>query len=398
MDSAMKEHTAMGASVRPGVLFKEVRTLKAVGYAKERVANELAARGLDALVLTSPENIAYATGYPAYAHARNPILFSLRSVYQPGVVIDARGDRRLAAWGFSTLDVDLDAEQVATFDRPEEVVPRILQLASGFRKLAVEPNCPVILADALRELPGVDVSTEAEEILLALRRCKTDAERELLGRAVEIAEEAVERVYSNLEVGSSRLEMIQLAKQSVIELGGDGVSHVTMSFGGANPEIGLDEVLEPGALVVVDVGAKLSGYTSDCRRYGFAGSVPEEVLASHAVTCEAVDRVASLMTPGASFGSLMAAGKEVFAQRGIDFLDSHVGHGIGMETEEEWIDDGPSAGKQIEEGMVVAIEMYAFAGSYGVIGNEETYEITAQGPRRLTKLDPLVRQIPGGES
>jgi len=108
--------------------------------------------------------------------------------------------------------------------------------------------------------------------------------------------------------------------------------------------------------------------------------------------------VASLMTPRASFGSLMAAGKEVFAQRGVDFLDSHVGHGIGMETEEEWIDDGPSAARQIEQGMVVAIEMYAFAGSYGVIGNEETYEITAEGPRRLTKLDASVRQIPGGES
>lgn len=394
----MSEHAAMGASLRPGVLFKEVRTLQAVGYSKERAANELAARGVDAMVLTSPENIAYATGYPAYAHARNPILFSLRSVYQPGVIIDARGDRHLAAWGFSTLDIDFDAEQVVTFDRPEEVVPKILQLASGFKTLAVEPSCPVILADALRALPGVKVNTEAGEILLALRRRKSNAERELLERAVEIAEGSVERVYRNLEVGSSRLEMLQLAKQSVIELGGDGVSHVTMSFGGANPEIGLDELLEPGALVVVDVGAKLAGYTSDCRRYGFAGSVPEEVLANHAVTCEAVDTVASLMKPGASFGSLMAAGKEIFAQRGVDFLDSHVGHGIGMETEEEWIDESSSAARQIEEGMVVAIEMYAFAGSYGVIGNEETYEITTQGPRRLTKLDPSVRRIPGGRS
>lgn len=60
-------------------------------------------------------------------------------------------------------------------------------------------------------------------------------ELELLRCSVEIAQGALERVVTSLCVGGSWLDAVRLAKSPMLDLGGDGVGHVTMSFGRANP-------------------------------------------------------------------------------------------------------------------------------------------------------------------
>jgi Xaa-Pro aminopeptidase len=108
---------------------------------------------------------------------------------------------------------------------------------------------------------------------------------------------------------------------------------------------------------------------------------------------DVVAEVASHMKPGVTFAELMRIGHEGFDRAGIAALSrfNHVGHGIGLETEEEWIDDNPD--QMIEENMVVAIEVYTMAGTYGQIGDEETYVIRADGPELLSLLPTHVREV-----
>ena len=378
---------------------------------------ELAARGLDraalaalmeredltAAIVTSPENVYYLTGYPTLPTSGNPILYALRNIFPFSVIVERDGTRHLLAWGFSLEDVDVDVEHVVAFndrrgalEAAAEVISKVLGSRQGrlAQRVGVEPFAPYEFVQHLQERVGHEgIVPAVDQVLLALRRRKSEAELVLLKRSLEIAEGAVQRVLAQLKIGTSRLEAIRWAKQAVLELGGDGVSHVTMSFGHANPEIAIDERLREGDLVVVDIGAKLDGYTSDCRRYGFAGEMPATLTGLHASMVGIVADVAAQMVPGTTYAELTRAAVQGFEKAGLPLLGrfTHVGHGIGIETEEEWIDD--DEGRVIDEGMVVAIELYTDAAPYGQIGDEETYIIGASGPERISLLETAVRRL-----
>jgi Xaa-Pro aminopeptidase len=382
-------------------MFAQHAELHSAGFDQARAGALLEKEGLAALVVTSPENVFYTTGYPTLPTSGNPILYSLRNVFPHAVVIGRSGDRHLLCWGFSLEDVSVDAEEVVAFnDRAEamrllgeQVAARAGEAGGASARVGIESSCPYEVAELLASLGPVELAG-ADPVLYALRRRKSAREIELLRRSVEVAEGALERVIASLRVGASRLDAIRLAKSSVLELGGDGVGHVTMSFGQANPEIAIDERLREGALAVVDVGAKLAGYTSDCRRYAYVGEkVPDVVLEQHAAMCAVVDEVAEAMRPGVSFAELTRLGRQGFSSRAIPLLGrfTHVGHGIGLVTEEEWIDDDES--RAIEEDMVVAIELYAAAGEHGSVGDEETYVIRSSGPERLSLLERSIRMV-----
>ncbi len=382
-------------------MFAQQAELHSAGLDQSRLVALLEKEDLAVLVATSPESVFYTTGYPTLPSSGNPILYSLRNVFPYSVVIGRGGDRHLVCWGFSLQDVSVDTEEVVAFkDRAEamrmlgeQVAACATDAGNGSARVGIESSCPYEVVQLLGSLGGVELAN-ADPVLRALRRRKSVREVELLQRSVKVAEGALERVIASLRTGGSRLDAIRLAKSSVLELGGDGVGHVTMSFGQANPEIAIDEPLRDGALAVVDVGAKFAGYTSDCRRYAYVGEkVPAVVLEQHAAMCGVVDEVAEAMRPGVSFAELMRIGRNGFASRGIPLLSrfTHVGHGIGLETEEEWIDDDES--RAIEEEMVVAIELYAAAGDYGSVGDEETYVIRPNGPERISLLDRSIRMV-----
>jgi Xaa-Pro dipeptidase len=384
-------------------MFDQIGHLTTQGLDLEALASALDRDNVDLAVVTSPENVFYLTGYPTLPTSGNPILYSLKNILPNCVVVERSGTRHLVCWGFSLQDVDIDVEDVVTFNSAQEAIEVLESLVSDILathdgspagRVSVESVAPIGLVRRLEQInPAPEVVASLDSLLGALRRRKSTSEIDLLRRSVEIAEGAIERVMGELRVGYSRLDAIRLAKSTVLELGGDGVGHVTMTFGHANPEIAIDERLREGDLVVIDVGAKLHGYTSDARRYAFVGEIPREVIDTHAAMVTVVADVAAHMHPGVTFAELMQFGRDGFEQAGISALGrfNHVGHGIGLETEEEWIDDDPE--RQIEAGMVVAIELYALATPYGQIGDEETYVIRPEGPELLSVLPTDVRQV-----
>ncbi|MBN8998700.1 MAG: M24 family metallopeptidase [Rhizobiales bacterium] len=99
------------------------------------------------------------------------------------------------------------------------------------------------------------------------------------------------------------------------------------------------------------------------------------------------------MTPGTSYQALMDLARSLYAREKVEPLPrfNHVGHNIGLETEERWIDDDPHA--VIETGMVINIELYSHASTGEQIGNEESYIIEETGPRRISRLPREIRAI-----
>jgi hypothetical protein len=78
---------------------------------------------------------------------------------------------------------------------------------------------------------------------------------------------------------------------------------------------------------------------------------------------------------------------------GIPLLDrfAHVGHNIGLETEEEW--RGDDAESVVKAGMAINIELYSQAPTDEMIGNEETYLIHDHGPERISVLPREIYRV-----
>jgi Xaa-Pro aminopeptidase len=89
----------------------------------------------------------------------------------------------------------------------------------------------------------------------------------------------------------------------------------------------------------------------------------------------------------------MDLANRLYREHGVAPLSrfNHVGHSIGIETEERWVDDDPNA--LVEAGMVINIELYTPEPSGGQIGNEETFVVGPSGSTRVSRLPRVIREI-----
>jgi len=352
----------------------------------------IAAEGLGALVLTSPESVYYTTGYPTLPTAGNPILFALRNRLPPFAIVSAAGEVALGCWGFSVEGVALTVDRVIAFNDLASAKEGLAAAIRGLGAIGIESTCPWFIGEIVREQVGGGRIALADHVVAGARLIKSAEEIERLARSLAIVERTVGELFGELAVGTSRVALMNRSKQMLLANGADGVGHVTFTFGTTNPEIALDEPFAPGSLAVLDLGAIVDGYCSDNRRYAFAGEVPDELRGLHETMVAIVDGVGAALVPGAPYRAIQDLTRELHREHGVPMMArfTHAGHNIGLETEEEWIVDDSDAA--IRRGMVINIELYATNADGHQIGDEETY-VVEDAPRRISQLPREIRSI-----
>lgn len=366
-----------------------------LGFSRERFAAAADEQGLAGVLLTSPENVFYSSGYTVLPSAGNPILYTLRSRLPSFVYVAGDGSVTLLCWGFSAEGVDFGADEIVRFDRYAEALEALEHVLRGrpAGRLGVESTCPRFVLQTIERAGRAGDVADADGLMAQLRLIKSPAEIAALRRSTELIEHTVAELYDLLEPGMSRLELMNEARRRMIANGATGISHITFSFAQQNPEFAIDEPLDPGRLATLDLGAIVDGYCSDNRRYAFAGEIPASLLERYERMVEIVDGVGAALVPGATYAEVYKRAGELCDERGIQLLGrkTHVGHHIGLETEEEWIDSDPS--KTIRPDMVINIELYSTAETGEQIGDEETYVIGSDGPERVTVLPREIHRV-----
>lgn len=150
-------------------------------------------------------------------------------------------------------------------------------------------------------------------------------------------------------------------------------------------------------LLTLDANFVLEGYNTDKTVTFWAGTVPDTVKRAFDCCMEIRDRTAERMRPGVRCDDLWrdalriahAAGyAENFMGIGPDRV-RFVGHGIGLQ-----VDEYPVMADRFDEhlatGMVLAIEPKIALPGCGMVGVEDTYEITTNAPVSLTGGNRLV--------
>ena len=374
----------------------EEPVFKPFGFDRNKLLHQMKVQDLSCIILTSPENVYYTTSFTVLPSSGNPILFTLRNRLPFFSFINRYGKVTLICWGFATDGVEFGVDEIIGFANFEEAVIILEKCLKAECKeddrLGVESSCPhYVLRSINRALDQVRLF-DVDAIMTQLRLIKSPVEIELIRKSTEIIETTMAELYDEVRVGMSRLELMKEAKSRLFKNGAMGISHVTFTFGRANPEIAIGEKLEPGQLVTLDLGGFYKGYASDNRRYMYTGEIPSTLLDHYNVMVEIVDVVGEALIPGSKYSDVFSTGVKQFKKYGLSpHQINHVGHNMGLETEEEWISDDPE--KVIMEGMVINIELYSQMSTGDYIGNEETYIIGASGPTRISRLPREIRVV-----
>lgn len=363
-------------------------SFKPVGLDHTRLVALMKDRGLDGILLSSPENVFYTTGYPCLPSSGNPIIYALRNQLPFFAYLGADGQTSLLCWGGAAMGIDYGCDDVRMSFTYEMALDDLTGLISEKLQpgctVAVESTLPYYAVRLVQEHAKAAEIRVADDVMHELRLIKSPGEIDRIRRSTQVVDQTVLELVESLRLGMTRLELIHEAKYRMIKNGADGVDHVTVAFGAANPEVALDEPLESNQIVTLDLGAVFQGYVSDNRRLAYTGVVPKALSDLHKKLCWVVAEMGQALRPGRTFDELHTRATELYAQAAIDPLFLHAGHSIGLQVDEHWIlKDDPTT---VEKGMVLNIELYSPSDEGVMIGDEETFVVTGGAPEKLSTL------------
>jgi len=373
----------------------EVR-FEPLGLNKAELLKRMGEAGLDGVLLTSPENVFYTTGYPALPSSGNPILYALRNVLPFFSYVSARGKTTLLCWGGAATGVTYGVDAVKTFP---DIAGAYQELASvlsadliSSSRLGIESSCPYAVLQVAGQIVQPQHLVTVDRAMMLTRMVKSSQEVALLEKSIQVVEQTVSELMDMVHLGIDRPSLMQAAKVGMMRRGASGISHVTLSFGASNPEVEVYEKLQSGKLVTLDLGAIVSGYYSDTRRLMFSGEIPPGMSALHQTMCAIVDEVGGALAPGKTFGEVYDLTMALYDRQGLKPFIPNIGHTIGLQVEEIWLYP-ENAALVLEPGIVLNLEMYTVHETGELIGDEETYVITESGARQITHLPTAIRPV-----
>jgi Xaa-Pro aminopeptidase len=154
------------------------------------------------------------------------------------------------------------------------------------------------------------------------------------------------------------------------------------------------EVIPEGTLVVIDWGAMLDGYASDCTRTFATGELDPRDRAVYDTVLAAQEAALDAVRPGPTGREVDAVAREIIDGAGhAEHFGHGLGHGVGLE-----IHEGPRLSKQGEvallPGMVVTVEPGVYVPGAVGVRIEDLVAVTEDGHEVLNGL-PKDLQVVG---
>ena len=223
----------------------------------QRAGAQVDELGLDGLLVTTPSNIRYLTGFTG---STGYVLVGADGTAT--AVTDRRYEERIAD---ELTDADVRIRIAPGAGRRELTE----LLATG--SLGVEAaNVSWAEVQQLTEMLGSERVRSTTGVIEGLREHKDELEVDIIRRAAAIADRAFGAVIANMVPGTSELDIAYAFESAVREAGGDGIAYDTIVASGPNASRPHHATgrrgIEQGDLVIVDAGAMVDGYRSDMTR------------------------------------------------------------------------------------------------------------------------------------
>lgn len=361
----------------------------------ERAAHLMRERGIDALFLMKPANLAYFTG------DGRPCALGLFTTSLDCVVSVPTCDYRDVRTISAATDIRQFRNEEDMFHGFRDVI-RELKLAQA--TIGLEKNFfDAALFEVFKGhiLPQAQV-VAATPVLSRLRMMKEPAEIECMREAARVADAGMAAARKALRIGTREIDVAGEAEYAMRQAGAGGWASATYVASGSRSAIAHGpaslKVIEDSDVVQVHVAPIANGYTVDLCRTLFVGNVASEAAKALETYLEAQEAGIAAARPGAPLLGIEDAMSEVLKKSGYGeaFLRP-VFHGVGMEHEEAPIPGGHAVihgeakVETVATGMALAIgNCGIYRESFGVRA-EDTIWVSDAGPVPVTHYPKMAR-------
>jgi Xaa-Pro aminopeptidase len=204
-----------------------------------------------------------------------------------------------------------------------------------------------------------------------LRAIKDPEELDKLRAAAALADRALTEVVGRGLVGRTERDVAIDLDFTMRKLGAEAASFEPIVAAGAHGALPharpRDVEIPANTLVVIDWGAQLDGYASDCTRTFATGELDPRDRAVYDVVLAAQEAALAAVRPGPTGREVDAVAREIIDAAGhAEHFGHGLGHGVGLEVHE-----GPRLARTgetaLEPGMVVTVEPGVYVpGAVGV--------------------------------
>lgn len=367
---------------------------------KERIARAAAmvkARGLDVMIVSGTESD-YAN--PRYFSGFWPVF------ERAGVAISASGDAALMvgpeskifASDFAKIDkifVLMEFRESADPSYPELVpdkfsdVFKAIGVTGKNLKIGIGSpiDCTLPIYEGLKnDYPAAEL-IKCGDIMVELRRIKSDNELACLKEGFRIIEIATDEVIKALKPGVTELQMVGVAQKAIYENGAEyeGLPMYVFSEASTRHAISRSRYRQigKGDIVQLNLSAKIDGYSPSIGLPVIMGKLEGERRSIVEFGLKVHDWTTSQLKAGIQAGSIAKGYLNLFKESGMEKLYTYGPcHGTGMiEVEAPWMETNSTY--LLEKNMTFQVDSFVSAPTFGVRW-EKGIVITDEGCRTMT--------------
>lgn len=329
----------------------------------------------DAILITSPQNRRYATGFPSSA----------------GVcMIDAKGGYLFTDFRYieaakkrigNGFCVEMVRRSYADMinEACEQDGVKIIAYEEGFMTCADYTQWEHALHAKMVPMGS---------LLSDLREVKRQEEIDCCIAAQRIAERALAETLSDIRAGVSEKHIAALLEFRMLDYGGEKMSFDPIVVSGTKSSmphgVPSEKLLEPGDFVTMDFGCIVEGYCSDMTRTVAVDYATEEMEKVYNIVLRAQEAGIAAAKAGVTGSMVDKAARDIITAEGYGACFGHsFGHGIGIDIHEQPV-AAPRIHKKLEAGNIISAEPGIYIpGRFGV-RIEDMLCITADGCLDLT--------------
>lgn len=340
----------------------------------ENLRAQMAQKGIDGLLVMSPYNRRYISGFTGTAGA------ALVTHNEAIFLTDFRYTEQAAkqAEGFTVIQ-----HTKSLFEEAMSQADRLGVKTLGFEKEHVTYQEFELLQNyfsgALQPVAG---------LVENLRLIKTESEIKILKEACDIADAAFKHILDFLKPGVREIDVSNELEFFMRKCGAASSSFDIIVASGARSAlphgVASEKKIESGDFVTLDFGAYYKGYASDITRTVAVGEPSEQLKDIYSIVLEAQMAAVDQIKPGMTGKEADAVARDIISSKGYgDAFGHSTGHGLGLEVHESprlsVLSDKP-----LQSGMVVTVEPGIYLPGVGGVRIEDDIVLTENGNERLT--------------
>ena len=361
----------------------------------ENLRRRMRSEGFDALVIYSDE---YRSGHSSYITNYKPINVIEES---PQLVIMIGDQQPVVLLGRLNAYAARDncwIDDIRGIHRPYTDLPEIFSPIVGRQSrigLIGKNIMPVEIYEQIGEAVPEAVFEARDDIMLDLRKIKSDAEIELMARAADINDAVLEQAAKAVKVGMTEIQVAGLAESIARQMNAD-IGSATVVMSGPNTNYpawrASERKIEPGDFVMLDFNPAVGNYCNDGGiTILMPGADPEQERAL-VIGHKALKKVIPTIRPGITARSIFDTLLGELEPHGLsDNFTPYakglrgVGHAVGLDVVEP-PNLSSDSDFELEAGMTLAVKLDLHDIKGGGYRIEVVVAVTLDGVRPLNKL------------